>query len=321
MNNGVVHPWVAAAAERIRFGISIYPQPADWTDFIRIVQRAEKIGIDSYWSYDHPTSRADCWTALTALAMATDTIRLGTLVDCVLYRNPYLLARMAADVDRLSGGRLVLGIGMGDNTDEFAQMGIPFPSVKERQTAVAETVEILRGLWANEPFAYQGTLYQSEGVKAFHPPVQEPHIPILIAGGGEKVTLKQVAKYADVSNFGAHEWIGSAVSSEDIARKFGVLEAYLADFGRPANAVMKSQFTMPLIISETRADLERKMRAMPQDVLAWCGDALFAGTPEEVIAFYRDLEAAGFRYFIGNILDGDEESIELLGTAVAPAFA
>src|SRR5687768_14766336 len=88
-----IHPWVAESANRVRFGISIFPQPVDWHQFIDIVQRSEAGGMDSYWSYDHPQSRADCWTALSALAATTKTIRLGTAIDCIYYRSPYMLAR------------------------------------------------------------------------------------------------------------------------------------------------------------------------------------------------------------------------------------
>ena len=314
------HPWVAEAKNGIRFGISIYPQPADWRHFISIVQRMEELGYDSYWSYDHPNAHADCWTAMTALAMATKRIRLGTIVDCIYYRSPYLLARQAADVDRLSGGRLVLGIGIGDAPDEFEQMGIPYPPVPMRQRGMDETITILRGLWSGEPFDHQGEQWSAITDGSFLGPVQQPHVPILIAGGGEKVTLRQVAQYADASNMGAHESIGLAVTMTDVSRKFAKLSEYCEQLGRPYESVLRSQFTMPLIIGKTREALDKKMAVMPQETLAWCGPALFAGTPAEAIDFYESLAATGFQYFIANILDGDEETIELLGTDVMPAF-
>lgn len=317
-----VHPWVAEGIGKVRFGISIFPHPVDWHRFIEIVQQAEADGMDSYWSYDHPQSRADCWTALTALAATTKTIRLGTAMDCIYYRSPYMLARQAADVDRLSNGRLILGLGIGDNVPEFRRMGLEFPDTKTRMRGMVETIMIVRGLWSGKPFSFEGEQWSahSDDTMPFLGPVQQPRVPIMIAGGGEKVTLRQVAKYADASNMGAHEWIGNATTSADIARKFGKLQEYLAEFGRPADSICRSQFTMPLIMAKTQADLERKLAGMDQAVLEWCGDALFAGTPDETIDFYRDLEAAGFQYFIANILDGDYSTVELMGKYLIPAF-
>ncbi len=121
-------PGLRTGPDQIRFGVSIYPQPPDWRHFLSLVQQMETAGFDGYFSYDHPGSNADCWTALSALAAVTSTIRLGLAVDCIYYRSPYLLARQAADVDRLSNGRLVLGLGIGHVKNEFHEMGIPFPS-------------------------------------------------------------------------------------------------------------------------------------------------------------------------------------------------
>ena len=85
------HPWDEEGIDKLRFGVSVFAQPYDFNEFVGVVQRCEALGIDSYLTYDHPMDRADCWTSLAALAMVTETIRLGTIVDCILYRNPYLL--------------------------------------------------------------------------------------------------------------------------------------------------------------------------------------------------------------------------------------
>jgi alkanesulfonate monooxygenase SsuD/methylene tetrahydromethanopterin reductase-like flavin-dependent oxidoreductase (luciferase family) len=125
----LVHPWVAEGARRVRFGVMAGPLN-DWPRLSAFVARAEELGFDSYWAIDHPLRGADWATNLAALAVTTRSLRLGTLVACVYYRNPVLLARQAADVDRLSGGRFVLGLGIGHVEREFARMGISFPAAK-----------------------------------------------------------------------------------------------------------------------------------------------------------------------------------------------
>ena len=187
-----------------------------------------------------------------------------------------------------------------------------------------ETFTILRGLWSGEPFNYRGETFSAKTPGPwgpFLPPVQEPYVPFLLAGGGEKTTLRQVARFADASNMGAHPSIGQAISDDDIARKFTTINRWCAEYGRPYESILRTHFTMPLVLAPTRAALERKLPGMPQETLTWAADALFAGTPEEAITFYRGLIERGFQYFITNPLGGDEETVELLGTEVMPAFA
>jgi alkanesulfonate monooxygenase SsuD/methylene tetrahydromethanopterin reductase-like flavin-dependent oxidoreductase (luciferase family) len=194
-----VHPWIAEGDQRVRFGLGILGWRAG-EDLIRLGQRAEELGFDSYWVQDHPMGGPDCWTSLAALAVTTRRIRLGSIVSCVYYRSPALLARQAADVDRLSGGRLVLGVGFGDSEAEFRHMNLAVPPVPERQAALAETVQIVRGLWSGRPFTFNGAHFGVHDAVLPAGPVQQPYVPLLIAGGGERVTLRQVAEYADMSN-------------------------------------------------------------------------------------------------------------------------
>lgn len=313
-----IHPWVAAGLDRIRFGVSIFPQHADWRHFLSLVQQMETAGFDGYFAYDHPGSNADCWTALSALAAVTSTIRLGLAVDCIYYRPPYLLARQAADVDRLSNGRLVLGLGIGHVKNEFAEMGIPFPPTAERLRGMEETIAIVRGLFSGEPFRFEGEQWSVDSPGTFLPPVQQPRVPILLAGGGEKVTLRQVAQYADASNMGAHGSIGMAISDDDIRRKFQVLADYCEQFGRPTGAVLRSQFTMPLVLGRTQREVEQKLAQWPAETVASWGDAMLATTPEKAVDFYRAQAALGYQYFIANILGTDDDTIDLLATQVMP---
>jgi alkanesulfonate monooxygenase SsuD/methylene tetrahydromethanopterin reductase-like flavin-dependent oxidoreductase (luciferase family) len=312
-----VHPWVSAGEDKLRFGVSIFPHPRNWQEFIRIGQRCEELGFDGYFAFDHPIDKGDSWTALTALAMATSRIRLGTAVTCIYYRNPYMLARLVADVDRLSNGRVVLGLGIGDKTEEFAQMGIPFPPAPERLRMMEETLEILIRLWRHERFSFTGEFFTLTDAQLMAGPIQQ-RIPIMLAGGGEKVTLRQVAQYADASNFGSHAWIGSAFTPTDYARKFGILDQHLQRFGRSSEAIVRSHFTMPLLLAPTPEAVEAKLAKIPSTQLEWFRSAMLAGTPADAIVYYRDLAGLGVNYFIANILDQDWESIELLGTEVMP---
>jgi hypothetical protein len=129
-----------------------------------------------------------------------------------------------------------------------------------------------------------------------------------------------VARFADASNMGAHPAIGQAVSDDDIARKFRTMKRWCEEYGRLYESILRTHFTMPLVLAPTRAALEAKLSRMPQGTLSWAADALFAGTPDEAIAFYRGLAERGFQYFITNPLGGDEETVELLGSEVMPAF-
>ena len=160
----------------------------------------------------------DSWTVLAAIAARGTTLRLGALVSCIYYRNPGLLARLAADVDVLCDGRLVLGVGIGNTPSEFEKMGLSLPSVVERQRALEETLDIVRGMWQGPPFTYSGAQFEVKGASV-RLPVQQHHVPVMIAGGGERVTLRQVARYADVANFGPSSHSGGAASLDDVRRK------------------------------------------------------------------------------------------------------
>ena len=195
------HPWVAEGERRIRFGIAEGAQDpsSTWTETRDFAQMVEGLGFDSYWAIDHPSapvSGADCWTTLAVLAASTRTIRLGPLVSCVYYRHPMVLARMAADVDRLGDGRLVLGLGIGDNEPEFARLGICLPPASERQQVLDETIQIVRGVWGAEPFTFEGRHFRvEEGTRRSDSRTSR----CLIAGGGERGTLPRVARYADAT--------------------------------------------------------------------------------------------------------------------------
>jgi alkanesulfonate monooxygenase SsuD/methylene tetrahydromethanopterin reductase-like flavin-dependent oxidoreductase (luciferase family) len=315
-----IHPWVAEGLQKVRAGVSIVDSGGGWEQYYDKVQLAEQLGFDSYWIPDHPTYASDFGAMLSALAVTTSTIRLGTLVSCVFYRNPVVLARVAADIDRLSRGRFILGLGIGDIPLEFSQMGLPFLPTKERQQALEETVQVLKGLWSTEPFTYQGKYVQVEQCALPAGPVQQPHVPLLIAGGGERVTLRQVAQYADACNFGPHIWTGSASTTEDVVRKCNALRAHCETFKRPVDSVLRTHLTIPLVLAETPAALDAKLAAIPPAMREMFRSGEVALTPPEAIEHYNTLVQAGMRYFIVTVHPDDMETMQLFGQQVLPAL-
>ncbi len=309
-----VHPWVAEGARRIRFGV-VGNFNKDWPDHLGFATRAERLGFDSCCWFDHPNRLMECWTLLGALAASTERIRLISMVSCVYYRSPFMLARQAADVDRISGGRLVLGVGIGDDVPEFAQLGLPFERTGQRQAAMEETVRTVRALFGGEEVTGHGLA----GAKLTPGPVQEPHVPVLIGGGGERTTLRQVAELADVSNFAPHEWAGSAFDVTDVARKYGVLRDFCAAAGRPYESVLRSHFTPLLVLAEDEEQLARKKETTRIPDADLSVRRVFA-TPEGAVKHYRALADAGAQYFIVGINGTDQETMELLAGAVWPAL-
>jgi alkanesulfonate monooxygenase SsuD/methylene tetrahydromethanopterin reductase-like flavin-dependent oxidoreductase (luciferase family) len=313
-----IHPWVAAGQDRVRFGIAYGPR-GDWPETRAFVQLVEALGFDSYWTMDHPVSGFDAWSSLSALAAVTTRIRLGPLVSCVFYRSPAMLARLAADVDRVSGGRLVLGLGGGNHEREFAKLGLRFPSTTERLAAVAETVHIVRGLWGEEPFTFTSDHFRVNAATVRPTPVQQPRVPILIAGGGEKVTLRQVAESADASNFSPHAMAGSAYGAEDVQRKLAVLRGHCEALDRPFAAILRTQVAVPVVLAETASVLEAKLAAIPENVRRGYASSTLAGLPADVVAYYQELTEAGLNYFIAGVYGNDTETVRLLAEQVMPA--
>jgi alkanesulfonate monooxygenase SsuD/methylene tetrahydromethanopterin reductase-like flavin-dependent oxidoreductase (luciferase family) len=316
----MTHPWVAEARQRVSFGAMIL-SPRDLSPgTVDFAVRLERLGFTSLFIADHPLGNGDCWTTLAAFAVATRTIRLGTLVCCVYYRPPELLARHAADVDRLSGGRLTLGLGIGDAPDEFERMGLRYPPVPERQRALDDTVRIVRGLWGEQPFSYQGELATLRNASVRPGPVQQPRVPVLIAGGGEKVTLRQVARYADVSNFGEHETVGTAQTLDDVRRKLAALRRHCDEVGRDYDAILRTHITLPLVMARDKAAVEAKYLRVPERRRTSQASSLKALTPEEGVAYYRGLAEAGMQHVVIGLLPDDVETAEVVAEHVMPAF-
>jgi alkanesulfonate monooxygenase SsuD/methylene tetrahydromethanopterin reductase-like flavin-dependent oxidoreductase (luciferase family) len=314
----VTHPWVETGRTAIGFGIVNGPRD-DLPALTEFVLQVEQLGLDGFWVTDHPVWYPDCWISLAALAGVTKRIRLGTLVTCVPYRNPLVLARMAADIDALSNGRLVVGLGMGDNQDEFKQMGIALRSIRERQEMLDETARTLRWLWGDAPEAPASRHYSVSAEPLKPAPVQRPRIPILIAGGGERVTLRQVAEHADASNFGQHYWTGAVQGDEGVQRRLAALRGWCERLGRPYDSVLRTNTTLPLIIADTRPAVADKLdRYVPPFIREITAESIVAGTPGEVIAHYAPLVRAGLQQFLAMVYGSDIDTVRQLAERVVP---
>jgi alkanesulfonate monooxygenase SsuD/methylene tetrahydromethanopterin reductase-like flavin-dependent oxidoreductase (luciferase family) len=315
------HPWVADAATRLRFGI-VHPLlgvDLAWPELLQRVQQAEALGFDAYWFSDHPLLNPDCWTRIAGLAATTRTIRLGTLVSCIYYRHPALLARIVADVDRMSDGRILLGVGIGDFVPEFAQLGLAFPPTPARQEALEEAIQILRGVWGEAPFTLKGEAFQVREARVQPAPVQQPRVPILIAGAGERVTLRQVAAFADASNFGPNPHTGNVLGVDAVRAKFAVLDEHCARRGRPPDSVLRTHWSPPVVLAESTRALQAKVAAITPDEHRFYGEHMLIGTPEEAIAHFQRLVDAGLQYFIVHTR-ADADTHRLLAERVLPAL-
>jgi alkanesulfonate monooxygenase SsuD/methylene tetrahydromethanopterin reductase-like flavin-dependent oxidoreductase (luciferase family) len=243
---------------------------------------------------------------------------LGSVVNCLFYRHPSYLARLAADLDQLSGGRLMLGLGIGWDAAEFRALDKPFLSVPRRQAALDEAVTIINGLWGPEPFTFRGEHFAVEAMRVSPPPLQRPRPPLMIAGGGERRTLRQVARHADASNFGAWQVLGGAETPAQIRHKLEVLRGHCEALGRPYEEILRSYFTGSLILAPNQAALTAKLaRTFPQGLPDWVGPVY--ATPEQAIEHYQERVEAGIQYFVVQLIDcTDDETLELLAQAVRP---
>ena len=242
------------------------------------------------------------------------------MVAAVPYRPPLLTARLASDLDHLAGGRSILGLGIGWNaadyglgTNEFDQMGLPYPPTRERQAALEEAVSIVRGVWGAVPFDLDGAYYRVRGAHV-RAPIQRPEPPLIIAGGGPR-TLDQVARLADACNVGPDP-AGGTDTPEDVRQKLAHLRSACAAAGRPYDDVLRSHFTHRLLLAPTEEAVQAKVRHhFPDGLDAFWGTYLVAGTPATVARHYRGFADAGIGYFVLQTLDPyDEETVALAAT-------
>jgi F420-dependent oxidoreductase-like protein len=266
---------------------AFWPGPGNsWADTLELARHAEATGWDGIWYADHfmpntpeasgPTS--ECWTTLTAIGALVPRIRIGALVAGNTYRHPAILANMAANIDIISGGRLVLGLGAGWQENEHEKYGIPLFQMKERMDRYEEACAIVSGLLREERTTFEGKYYQVTDAPCDPKPVQQP-LPLLIGGGGEKRTLRIAAKYAQ-------EW--NVWGTPDVLKhKMGVLDQRCAEIGRDPKTIQRSAQSL-LFLSDDPSARERNGQ----------GGRTIAGNVDQVAETMREYRDAGVNEFI-----------------------
>jgi F420-dependent oxidoreductase-like protein len=312
--------------------------PAEqWGRMLEVASRADAGAWHSIWVYDHmhttpqPTAEAthEAWTLMAALAASTERVRLGQMCTCIGYRNPALLAKIAATVDLISGGRLEFGIGAGWYEHEWRAYGYGFPGVGDRISALRDGVQIIQRLWAEGEATIESQTFTVDGAICRPQPLQlgrdgRPRIPTWIAGGGEQRTLRYAAKWGDATNFGG--------SPEQFARKRDVLLGHLDKEGRdPAEVRLTSNLN--IVLRETEAEARRVV----EQVNARADSAMRAehagsgfstkgavvGTPQMVLDHVGALREAGLGTLIAYMPEVafEQDGIELFEREVMGRLA
>lgn len=299
-----------------------------WDRWRRIMRATEDLGFESLWRSDHffslsgPRDRQALETFLSFVLVATETsrIRFGPLVASSTFRHPSLVARMAAQIDVLSGGRFILGMGAGWNVPEHEAFGLPFPPIKERMDRLEESIQVVRALWSDGPANFEGRYYTLKDALCEPKPVQRP-MPIVVGGSGERRTLKLVAQHAQ-------EWNSVGLTVEAYQAKRAVLEQHCADAGRDPKTIRHSQMT-GFIIGKTDADQRAHLarivetlpalgRNDPMEVMRGVkARGWLVGTPDEVVQEIGRRQEAGLsRLMLQHQAQEDFATLELIAREV-----
>ena len=317
----------------IKFGVLLTavsqdPAKGDYTIVRRAAIECERLGFDSAWLNDHffpfPSQEEpwlECWTTLSALAIETKNLRLGTLVSCNSFRYPSVLAKMGATLDVISDGRLELGLGAGWYEAEYVAYGIPFPKSSIRIEQLKEGVQIIKKMWTQERATYHGKYYSIKEAVCNPKPLQNPHPPIWI-GGRSSPVLQVAAEFADGCNF-------YACSPNECGEKVKTLSQRCMEIGRDPDEIQKS-WLGTVLISKNRLELanktkkfklghpRKKVRKMP---LSEYKSRHILGTPEQCVKRIREFTDSGITYFMLVFPDMDDlQVLQLFSDHVIACF-
>jgi F420-dependent oxidoreductase-like protein len=296
------------------FGVHAGLQYTSADEIRELWTRIEQLGFEWISVWDHfyaadvtdPEPGYQCLEGLTAhaaLAMATSTVRCGSLVYCAGYRHPAVLAKSIATIDNFSGGRVTLGLGAGWHQGEFDAYGIPFPPAPVRLRQLEEQLLCIRALFTEEVVDFEGEFYRLRAARCVPKPDQQ-HLPLWVGGQGERVTLKLVARHAD-------GWNAPFVSVDTFRHKRGVLEAHCADADRdPADITRSLNLALAWRDEDLRAQFGNTAEFMrgsvltgtTQDVVDRIGEYADAGADQINVAMRAPFDVAGLERFAAEVL-------------------
>jgi len=293
-------------AQNIKFGLRMPDFPLDesrgknFTDqMIHFVEPLQG-KFDSAWVADHfvpwasfmdpLTDTPECWTTLVYLAGRLPEINFGTIVACQSYRNPALLAKMAATLQTFSGGRFILGIGAGWKEDEYRAYGYEYPGRADRLYQLEEAVQIIRKMWREPKASFQGKYYQIQ--EAICEPKPDPLPPLMVGGGGKKITLRIAAQYADW-------WNIPGASAERYKELLEVLRGHCQKVGRDYDQIVKTWCSDCVAIAPTHEAALKLAESSP----FYGGGQAIIGTPEEAAAQLQPFIDLGVQHFILRFID------------------
>jgi alkanesulfonate monooxygenase SsuD/methylene tetrahydromethanopterin reductase-like flavin-dependent oxidoreductase (luciferase family) len=304
----------------LRFGWHVPSFPVDGSSgkqFVeQIVSTLHRVQdrFDSIWVDDHfvpwakwqsvDTPYIECVTTMAYLAGMFPKLKIGASVLCQSYRNPALVAKMGANLQLFTGGRYIFGVGAGWAEDEYAQYNYEFPRPAVRIAQLEEAVQITRLLWTQTPATFEGKYYSIH--EAYCEPKPDPVPPILIGGGGEQLTLRVVAKYADMWNIPGGDF-------ENYKRKLGILREHCAAIGRDFDSITKTWSCEAVAVAPTEAEAKRIGETTPYR------NHPIVGTPEQVADSLQRFVDIGVEYIIVRVADWpQQEGIDLFTNEVIP---
>ncbi len=313
--------------QSIKFGVVLTPEHTNFKELLDMYRMVEDLGFDSAWTSDHFITstgrgggpRYEGWISLTYLLSQTERIRGGVYVSGVTHRHPAVLAKMAATLDVLSNGRLIFGIGAAYNKAEHAAYGMPFYTAAERIHRLDEACEIIKMLWSLQPGEranYQGKYYNLTDTPFEPQSVQKPHSPMLIGGGGEKLTLRVVAKWADW-------WNVQERPLGDVKRKLSILEQQCKDVGRNYSDIKKT-VGLPLVMTPDRSRGRAMAERMAQRrgiTVEEAASSCYLGTVDDMKELTQRYIDIGVTYFMLPLLPPFRvDDLRRFGEEVLPAF-